>query len=592
MVDFSYGVSYYSTATGKSIPLSPLGNRDVWGFDNGARALPSGIPRRQDRPAGHLHAGRRLHRRTRSPSSAGCSATRGGPVNEDGKPGQNWGATFGNRFGNLGVVASVTHSYKEQFVEEDRALLPHRGRRASSRTRATTTSRPARRRRSSASSATSSYQFTPNQRHHGRELLHAQRPRRGAVLPGRQPRQRPRVSELPPAVHRGRADLERRRRRALLPGSVEQPPRLACELRARATRDEPDLRETLYERPSPSDSAGRPMPFTYADESQSGFRMFNELDDDTMDAAVNWSVTQRRRRPADAVQVRHQLRRSDARLPVAPLPLHSDHDAEGRHRQPPVRQPRCRPSSCSRRATSAPRSGSTRRRGRSTPTPATRRRPSGYGMVDLAMTSADAADRRRPRRAVRPDGDHAGSVRPVRRAKCRRRTRTRTCSPASISCRRVGANSNIRLSYSTTVNRPEFRELAEFEFTDVVGNRAVKGNAESEARADSERRRPVGDVQRRPERPGGERVLQVLRQADRARRHRRREPDRDVPELRPAPGTSASSSRPGTQFGENFFLNAQLHVRRLEDHAAAGAARRCRRRSNGRWPGSRRTCST
>ena len=40
------------------------------------------------------------------------------------------------------------------------------------------------------------------------------------------------------------------------------------------------------------------------------------------------------------------------------------------------------------------------------------------------------------------------------------------------------ANSNIRLSYSTTVNRPEFRELAEFEFTDVVGNRAVKGNAD------------------------------------------------------------------------------------------------------------------
>jgi outer membrane receptor protein involved in Fe transport len=39
-------------------------------------------------------------------------------------------------------------------------------------------------------------------------------------------------------------------------------------------------------------------------------------------------------------------------------------------------------------------------------------------------------------------------------------------------------NSNIRLSYSTTVNRPEFRELAEFEFTDVVGNRAVKGNAD------------------------------------------------------------------------------------------------------------------
>src|SRR5918992_5507066 len=43
-IDFSYGVSHFSTATGKGIPLSPLGNRDVWGYDDGARALPSGFP--------------------------------------------------------------------------------------------------------------------------------------------------------------------------------------------------------------------------------------------------------------------------------------------------------------------------------------------------------------------------------------------------------------------------------------------------------------------------------------------------------------------------------------------------------------------
>jgi TonB-dependent receptor len=42
----------------------------------------------------------------------------------------------------------------------------------------------------------------------------------------------------------------------------------------------------------------------------------------------------------------------------------------------------------------------------------------------------------------------------------------------------AGPNSNVRLSYSATVNRPEFRELAEFEFTDVVGNRAIKGNSD------------------------------------------------------------------------------------------------------------------
>ena len=57
---------------------------------------------------------------------------------------------------------------------------------------------------------------------------------------------------------------------------------------ARATRDEPDLRETLYERAL---NSAANVPYTYADESQSGFRMFNELNDDTIDASGNWSVT-------------------------------------------------------------------------------------------------------------------------------------------------------------------------------------------------------------------------------------------------------------------------------------------------------------
>jgi outer membrane cobalamin receptor len=48
--------------------------------------------------------------------------------------------------------------------------------------------------------------------------------------------------------------------------------------------------------------------------------------------------------------------------------------------------------------------------------------------------------------------------------------------PAVNFVQSVGADTNLRFSYSTTVNRPEFRELAEFEFTDVIGNRAVKGN--------------------------------------------------------------------------------------------------------------------
>ena len=44
----------------------------------------------------------------------------------------------------------------------------------------------------------------------------------------------------------------------------------------------------------------------------------------------------------------------------------------------------------------------------------------------------------------------------------------------------LSERTNLRGGYSHTVNRPEFRELAPFEFTDVVGGRAVVGNPELE----------------------------------------------------------------------------------------------------------------
>jgi outer membrane receptor protein involved in Fe transport len=44
----------------------------------------------------------------------------------------------------------------------------------------------------------------------------------------------------------------------------------------------------------------------------------------------------------------------------------------------------------------------------------------------------------------------------------------------------LGGNQNLRLGFSQTVNRPEFRELTPFEFTDIVGGRAVVGNPDLE----------------------------------------------------------------------------------------------------------------
>jgi TonB-dependent receptor len=40
----------------------------------------------------------------------------------------------------------------------------------------------------------------------------------------------------------------------------------------------------------------------------------------------------------------------------------------------------------------------------------------------------------------------------------------------------LGNQQNLRIAFSQTVNRPEFREVAPFEFTDIVGGRATVGN--------------------------------------------------------------------------------------------------------------------
>ena len=48
--------------------------------------------------------------------------------------------------------------------------------------------------------------------------------------------------------------------------------------------------------------------------------------------------------------------------------------------------------------------------------------------------------------------------------------------PSLSVVRRIGDTTNLRAAFSQTVNRPEFRELAPFEFTDVIGGRSSRGN--------------------------------------------------------------------------------------------------------------------
>ena len=48
--------------------------------------------------------------------------------------------------------------------------------------------------------------------------------------------------------------------------------------------------------------------------------------------------------------------------------------------------------------------------------------------------------------------------------------------PAVNAVRRLGPSTNLRLAYSRTLNRPDFRELSPFTFVEVTGGRSISGN--------------------------------------------------------------------------------------------------------------------
>ena len=114
---------------------------------------------------------------------------------------------------------------------------------------------------------------------------------------------------------------------------------------------------------------------------------------------------------------------------------------------------------------------------------------------------------------------------------------------------------NLRLGYSTTVNRPEFRELAAFEFTDVVGSRAVRGNPDLD-------RALIQNVDARWELFSDGRDV-VAASAfykcfdSRSSAWSSPAPSRSSRSRTPTgPATSASSSRPARKIGEHVFVNA------------------------------------
>jgi TonB-dependent receptor len=469
VADVSYSLSHSSSATGKSILLSPVSGRDGWGFDSGERALPGGFP------------GSKIVRRGVFTPNVGYGSddiTQFGrqlgnvwrPQSAEGGPGQSWNMALGNRFGKLGIVASATHSYKEQYVEEVRRFLRVAGGEGANVELDEISDYAMQYGTQKAQLGivgNIAYQLTSNHRlgienfytHSGRD---EGRYFEGDNFDNAFRYRNYRVQFIEEGMMSNGVTGEH-----FFQGLSNT--RLDWRANfARANRDEPDLREVLYQGPLGNPNGA----FVLADESQSGFRMFNALDDETLDVSANWAtLSNAGGRPTQFKFGLSFIERNrdfaSRRFRFIPVILTKD--------GPALTNLAAMPEELYSNDTI----GTAFRFNEETrPTDAYdghQTTTSGYGMVDVAFSA-----RSRLIAGARLEQFNQ---------------EVSTFDPFGLFVRRIGAenkntdvfpgvnfvqamkmNSNIRLSYGTTVNRPEFRELAEFEFTDVVGNRATKGN--------------------------------------------------------------------------------------------------------------------
>ena len=463
MLDGSYGVSWYEQSTGDRVPMSPLDGLDWWGFDNGARALPQGFP-----------AGKVVRRGVFTPDVGYTrdEITQFGrtldtatwrPAARRAKPGQNFSFSYANRLGNLGILGSVTQSYREQYVEEARRFF-RIGENDDLETVTDYAFRTGSQRAQLGIVANVAYQFN-NAHRLAFENLHTHSGRdEGRLFEGPNTEnnfvyRNYRLQFVEEGLLTTRVGGEH---------FFQDWGSSRIDWRAsygKANRDEPDLRETLYQQPLVN-GVGTGA-FVLADESQSGFRLFNTLDDETFDVTVNWSAFR-------------TLGGRPAVYKFGPSIIRRTRDfASRRFRYIPTNQVTLNLSAMPEDLFAVSNIGPAFRFNEET-------RPVDaydaelttygfYGMGDWVLSNKArlVAGVRLERFEEQVNTFDPFGLFEQREAAVLENT---DVFPGVNFVYALRPNTNLRLGFSQTVNRPEFRELAAFEFTDVVGNRAIRGN--------------------------------------------------------------------------------------------------------------------
>lgn len=460
--DVGFGLGLNSQTTGKDVFSYRSGGNDYLGFGKSDRALPAIIPNaRVIRGAGRFTPDvgfTQAQLETFGESFANTWSA----VPATGDPNQSFDAVFGNRFGNLGVVASFSQNYKELYYE-DKQITYVIGQNDQLENFVDYDFDYSTTRANMGVVANLAYQFTPTQRLSFDNFLsntgedEARRYRGFNGEAGRfQQAQRlfwieERISSSNLSGDHFFTGL----------GNSRIDWRVGY---GRGNRDEPDLRETIYQAINPASA------YEFADLSQSGFRMFNQLDDETVDGQINWSTLRSvAGRPLQfKVGAAFTDRTRDfqsRRFRMVPLNLTGlDLTAA--------------PETLFTPDNISPSRFELKEETRTTDFyDASQQVAAGYGLVDVAMSSK------------------ARLIAGLRVEDFQQEVNTRdlfslSFDPQVITARLDETNlfpsvnfvyattpsANFRIGFSQTANRPEFRELAPFEFTDVVGGRASVGN--------------------------------------------------------------------------------------------------------------------
>ncbi len=460
----SFGVN--TETYGKDVLDHPGGDTDWLGMGDDSRALAAAFPADRRVTRGGIFSPELGVSRAELEQLGETFENVWEPRTAEGKPNQGFSAAYANRLGNFGILASVSQSYRNEFqaeqqnyfrTDEDGGLTSFSDYQYDASSNLGTL----------AGVLNLSYQFTPANR----------------------------VSLLGFSTDKGKretrtfegfnADAGRNLRNARLLWQEEnlRSAQLSGEhflaglsnsrvewrgTFSRSNLDQPDIRETLYEQTGTQ--------YLLADESQSGLRMFNDLDENAIDLAGSWSTFFTNWRGLPTM------------VKVGPGYTRRERDfASRRFRFIPLANTTERfnfaqtPEQIFTPANIGP-LFELREETRNTDFyTAAQEVASFYGMIDLPLSySVRLIGGARVERfsQIVDTFDLFDTGEDGAAATIRGQIEETDLFPSLNVVYAVRQDQNIRVGFSQTVNRPEFRELAPFEFTDIIGGRALIGNPE------------------------------------------------------------------------------------------------------------------